>query len=51
MKADKQSIKEILRQLYHLWTKAIDTPNYNKEEWVELERKINEITKSSEKSS
>jgi len=49
IKADKQLVKETVHQLYHLWTKAMDAPNYKKEEWVEIERKINEIASKDKK--
>jgi len=29
-----------IKKMHHLWTKAIGTPNYDKEEWKDLEKDL-----------
>lgn len=35
---------EIINQLYHLWNKSIGTKDFDRMEWIELEKKIIQLS-------
>jgi len=43
---DYASYRRAHYALHKLWTKAVDTPGYNKEDWGELEACLAELARS-----